>query len=282
MNSNATLGMLSAISDFLVCINAQGIIQSASEPSRDFLQATTGLLQESFEAFVQPEDIPFFSEAQRNAKQNGEKQAFVCRLLRQGVLPVWVDCYIYYLPEDKYLIAAFDATHWKASENRLIHLATHDALTGLPGKVLLDDRITMNIQIARREKNYLSLVILSLDGYRKINDLLGQSTGDELIKAVAERLQICVRRSDTVARVGESKFAMIMAGVGQDHTELIARKIMTAMQRSFRIQEHTFHISANLGISIYPEHGESSLQLFRNAEMAMYQARAQGKNHWKL
>lgn len=282
MNPHASFDLLSCISDFAVCINAHGVIEQASKPSQAFLQLPAELLQESIELFIQPEDMALFAEAREKAKQSGEKQTFICRLLRQRVLPVWVDCYMHALPEDKYLIAAFDATHWKDSESRLVYLSTHDALTGLPGKVLLDDRIAMNIQTAQREKNVLSLIVLSLDGYRKINDLLGHGIGDELIKAVAERLQNCVRRSDTVARVSDDEFSMIMLSAGRENIELIARKILAAMQRSFRIGEHTLHISASLGVSMYPEHGEYASLLYRNAEMAMYRAKAQGKNYWKV
>lgn len=282
MNPHASFDLLSCISDFAVCINARGVIEQASKASQAFLQLPAELLQEPIESFIQPEDMALFAEAREKAKQSGEKQTFICRLLRQRVLPVWVDCYMHVLPEDKYLIAAFDATHWKDNESRLVYLSTHDALTGLPGKVLLDDRIAMNIQTAQREKNVLSLIVLSLDGYRKINDLLGHGIGDELIKAVAERLQNCVRRSDTVARVSDDEFSLIMLSAGRENIELIARKILAAMQRSFRIGEHTLHISASLGVSMYPEHGEDAPLLYRNAEMAMYRAKAQGKNYWKI
>ena len=282
MKQNGPFGLLSTISDFLVCIDPQGKIKRASPTSHTFLQVSKELLQEPIERFIQPEDLVLLTEARKSAKKSGEKQVFVCRLLRQSVLPVWVNCYLFYLPDDSFLIAAFDAMHWKENEDRLIYLSTHDALTGLPGKVLLDDRVTMNIEMARRERQFLSLIVLSLDGYRKINDLLGHAIGNELIKAVAERLQICVRRSDTVARVSEDEFAMIMIGVGQDNIEMIAKKVMAAMQRTFRIQEHTLHIRTNLGISIYPEHGENFLQLFRNAETAMYRSSSSGKNHWSI
>lgn len=282
MSSQASYDLLSCISDFAVRINAHGVIQQASASSQAFLQLPAELLQESIEFFIQPEDRVLFTEAREKAKRSGEKQALVCRLLRQRVLPVWVDCYVFQLPEDEYLIAAFDATHWKDNENQLIYLSTHDALTGLPGKVLLDDRIGMSIHTAQREKNFLSLIVLSLDGFRKINDLLGHGIGDELIKAVADRLENSVRHSDTVARVSDDEFSLIMMGVGQANIELIARKILTAMQRPFRIREHTLHISASLGISMYPEHGDSSLHLYRHAEMAMYRAKTLGKNHWNI
>lgn len=282
MNSQMSFDLLSCLSDFAVCINAQGIIQQASQSSQTFLQLPTELLQEPIELFIQPEDMALFTEAQGKAKDSGEKQTFICRLLRQRVLPVWVDCYILPLPEDKYLIAAFDATHWKDNESRLVHLSTHDVLTGLPGRVLLDDRISVSIRAAQREKKPLVLMLLDLDGFKKINDTLGHAMGDELIKAVAERLQGCVRRSDTIARIGGDEFSLIMMGVGHDSVEMIAKKVLTAIQRPFRISEHTLYISASLGISIYPEHGEDSLLLYRNAEMAMYRAKSLGKNHWRI
>ena len=125
-------------------------------------------------------------------------------------------------------------------------------------------------------------MLLDLDGFKKINDTLGHTMGDELIKAVAERLQGCVRRSDTIARIGGDEFSLIMMGVGQDSVEMIAKKVLTAIQRPFRISEHALYISASLGISIYPEHGEDSLLLYRIAEMAMYRAKSLGKNHWRI
>lgn len=282
MNSRASFNLLSDICDFAVCINVQGIIQQASKSSQAFLQVSADLHQESIEAYIQSEDMIAFSNAQEKARQSGEKQSLVCRLLRQRVLPVWVDCYIHRLLDDEYIVVAFDATHWKENETQLVYFSTHDTLTGLPGKVLLDDRISMNIQTAQREKSVFSLMDISLDGYRKINDLLGHSIGDELIKDVANRLQNSVRRSDTVARVDDDEFFIIIMGVGQNNIELIARKVLAALQQPFRVSDHTLHINASLGISMYPEHGDSASHLYRYAEIAMYRAKTQGKNHWKM
>ncbi|HQV89116.1 MAG TPA: bifunctional diguanylate cyclase/phosphodiesterase [Nitrosomonas sp.] len=282
MNSKASFDLLSGLSDFAVGINAYGIIQQASESSQKFLQLTTGLVHESIELIIQSEDIDLFKEAQEKAKNSREKQRFVLRLLRQKVLPVWVDCHILPLQEDGYLVAAFDANHWKDNENRLVYLSTHDPLTGLPGRVLLNDRISMNIHTAERERYPVSLIVLNLDGFKRINDLLGHNIGDELIKAVAERLQNCVRRSDTIARISDDEFSLIMIRLGQDNIEMIAKKILTAMQQPFRVNEHTLHITASLGVSIYPEHGKNSSLLYKNAEMAMYRAKSLGKNHWKI
>ena len=123
MKQNGPFGLLSTISDFLVCIDPQGRIKRASTTSHTFLQVSKELLQESIERFVQPEDLVLLTEARKNAKKSGEKQVFVCRLLRQSVLPVWVNCYLFYLPDDSFLIAAFDAMHWKENEDRLIYLS---------------------------------------------------------------------------------------------------------------------------------------------------------------
>ena len=124
MNSQASYDLLSCISDFSVRINAHGVIQQASTSSQAFLQLPAELLQESIEFLIHPEDRSPFIEVLEKAKHSGEKQTFVCRLLRQRVLPVWVDCYVLQLPEDEYFIAAFDATHWKDNENQLVYLST--------------------------------------------------------------------------------------------------------------------------------------------------------------
>ena len=103
MSSQASYDLLSCISDFAVRINAHGIVQQASAASHVFLQLSAELQQEPIELFIQPEDMALFKEAREKAKHSGEKQTFVCRLLRQRVLPVWVDCYVIQLPKDEYL-----------------------------------------------------------------------------------------------------------------------------------------------------------------------------------
>lgn len=281
MSSQASFNLLSHLSDFVVRVDAQGIIQQASAPSQMFLELPADLTQQPIALFMQPEDIALFTEAQESAKVSGKKQTFVGRLLRQQVLPVWVDCHLLPLPEGECILAAFDATHWKENEARLVHLSTHDVLTGLPGRALLDDRIDVGIHTAQREKKGMALLLLDLDGFKKINDTLGHHIGDELIKAVADRLHNCVRRSDTVARIGGDEFSLIMMGTGQDSVELTAKKILAAVQRPFRIDGHTLHISTSLGASLYPQHGDSPSELFRCAEMAMYLAKSLGKGRWK-
>ncbi|MDO9371245.1 MAG: EAL domain-containing protein [Gammaproteobacteria bacterium] len=284
MNDPVSFDLLSCLADFVVRIDANGVIRQASESSQAFLELSASPVGEPAGFFILSEDMALFTEAQEFASRTGGKQSFVCRLLRQRVLPVWVDCHIFRLEgRDEYVVAAFDASHWKENETRLARLSIHDPLTGLPGRMLLDDRIRVGVSTAQREKKGLFLLLLDLDGFKKINDSLGHAIGDELIKAVAERLQACVRRSDTVARIGGDEFALIMTGSGQHKdVELMARKILPAVQRPFHIEGHTLYISTSLGAAVYPEHGDDPAVLLRCAEMAMYSAKTHGKNRWEI
>lgn len=263
-------------------IDQQGIIQQVSQSSTSFLQLPTSVLQESIQLYIQPEDMQQLVTAQEMAIKTENKQFITCRLLRQKVVPVWVDCHILPLKDESYLLVAFNATHWKENEAKLAHLSTHDALTGLPNRVLLDDRINMSIRTAQREKKSLALILLDLDSFKKINNTLGHQIGDKLIKAIVERLQGYIRRSDTLARTGGNEFSLIMMGVEESSIELIVKKILVAIQRSFYISGHCLHISAGLGVVIYPEQGEDSSVLYRRAEIAMHQAKSQGKNRWEI
>lgn len=285
MNDPASFDLLSCLTDFAVRIDADGVIQQVMESSLMFLELPASPVGEPVRFFIQPEDMAIFLEAMSQASLTGKKQSFVCRLLRQRVLPVWVDCHIMRLEgRDEHFFAAFDASHWKENEARLSHLSTHDQLTGLPGRVLLDDRINVCINTARREQKSFTIMLLNLDGFRKINDSLGHAVGDKLIKAMVDRLKTVIRANDTMARVGGDEFALIMAGFFCQHkdVELMARKLLAAVQRPFRIEDHNLYISTSLGAAIYPEHGDTPAALLGHAEIAMYSAKALGKNHWKI
>lgn len=286
MNDPKSFSLLSVLTDFAVRIDAEGMILQASELSQAFLDLSASPVGESVRFFIQPEDMAAFQDAKERASLIPEKQSFVCRLLRQRVLPVWTDCHLYrFQGRDEYVFVAFDASHWKENEAKLAHLSTHDSLTGLPGRALLDDRIRMGINAAIREKQGLSLMLLDLDGFKKVNDSLGHAAGDKLIKAIAERIQSVIRRSDTLARAGGDEFALIMTVTGDDQkkgVETVAKKILSLIQRSFQIDDHDLYISVSIGVAIYLEHGDDSASLLKHAEIAMYRAKEQGRNRWEL
>ena len=286
MNDPQSFNLLSCLTDFAVRINAEGMILQASELSQAFLDLSASPVGESVNLFIQPEDMAVFQEAQEVAALIGIKQSFVCRLLRQRALPVWMDCHIFRLQgRDEYVLVAFDASHWKENEAKLAHSSTHDPLTGLPGRALLDDRVKMGINAGLRENQGICLMLLDLDGFKKVNDTLGHKSGDKLIKAFAERIQGIIRSSDTLSRVGGDEFALIMVVTGDDlkkGIETVARKILALSQRPFQIDGNDLYISASIGLAIYLEHGDDSATLLKHAEIAMYSAKELGKNRWEL
>jgi diguanylate cyclase (GGDEF)-like protein len=281
-----SFNLLSCLTDFAIRLDEAGFILQASELSQTFLDLSASPVGESFSFFIQPEDMPAFLNAKETATLIGQKQSFVCRLLRQRVLPVWVDCHIFRLQGlDEYVLVALDASHWKESEAKLAHLSTHDLLTGLPGRTLLNDRLRMAINAAIREKQGISLMLVDLDGFKKVNDTLGHLAGDQLIKAFAERAHGIIRSSDTLARIGGDEFALIMVVTGNDlkiGVETVAKKILSMAQRPFQIDGNDLYISVSIGIAVYLKHGNDSSTLLKHAEIAMYSAKELGKNRWKF
>jgi diguanylate cyclase (GGDEF)-like protein len=278
------INLLSSLADFIVRIDAAGKILHASEPALEFLDLPASPVGETIDLLIHPEDIAEFLSTKDAASLSDGKQSFVCRFMRQRVLPVWMDCHIIRLQgTDVYVLVAFDASHWKENEAKLSHQSTHDALTGLPGRALLDNRISEGINTAISEKQGLSLLLLDVDGFKKVNDTLGHTAGDKLIKALAERMQGVLQRGGTLARVGGDEFALIIAVSGDDQkkaVETVAKKILSSVQRPFQIDGNDLYISVSIGIAIYLEHGSDSASLLKHAELAMYSAKDQGKNRY--
>ena len=284
MTDPASFNLLSCLTDFAVRIDADDTIKQVSELSQAFLELPDSPAGEPVKFFIQPDDMADFVKAKELAALTAGKKSFVCRLLRQRALPVWVGCHIFHLQErDEYILVASDASHWKENEARLSRLSTHDPLTDLPGRALLDDRIKFGINTASREKKGLTLMLLDLDEFKKINDSLGHAIGDELIKAMAGRLKAIIRNTDTMAKIGGDEFALVMTGPCQrKDVEFITRKILSTVQRPFQIEGHNLYISTSVGTAVYPDHGDNTDTLMRCAEIAMYSAKAQGKNRSEI
>ncbi|HQS58115.1 MAG: hypothetical protein B7Y56_04115 [Gallionellales bacterium 35-53-114] len=172
-----------------------------------------------------------------------------------------------------------DITARKAAEDRMRHLALHDALTDLPNRALLNERLEQAIIRARRDKLCLGLLYFDLDKFKPVNDTYGHEVGDWLLKSVAIRVAECVRESDTVARVGGDEFVVLLPILDKAKDALaIAEKIRAVLGKPFKFAELSFDISASIGVGIYPEHGTDSKTLTHNADTAMYQAKKNGRN----
>ena len=173
--------------------------------------------------------------------------------------------------------------HLLASKLEMSHLAQHDFLTNLPNRVQLNDRLTQAIALAARNERRLALLFVDLDRFKGINDTLGHAVGDQLLQSVAQRLLSCVRTSDTVSRLGGDEFLILLAEI--EHLEdaaRIAAKILQALTLPYQIGEHQLHISASIGISVYPTDGRQSDELIKHADTAMYHAKQKGRNQYQF
>jgi diguanylate cyclase (GGDEF)-like protein/PAS domain S-box-containing protein len=176
-----------------------------------------------------------------------------------------------------------DITARKLAEEKIQVLAFSDALTKLPNRRLLQDRLTQALASARRQEGRVALLFLDLDRFKNINDSLGHSVGDLFLQEVAGRLERATRELDTVARVGGDEFLILLTGL-KDVTDaaVAAERLMDAMTAEFVVQGHPLNIGCSLGISIFPEHGTDAETLIKNADTAMYSAKENGRNGFRF
>jgi diguanylate cyclase (GGDEF)-like protein/PAS domain S-box-containing protein len=181
------------------------------------------------------------------------------------------------------LATALDVTERKQAEQQIRELAYHDALTGLPNRVLFGDRLSVAVAQAHRLGQKVALLFLDLDRFKLINDSLGHGVGDVLLKAVAGRLRASVREGDTVARLGGDEFTLLLPGLTRPHDVLrIAEKILAAVRAPFELGEREVYVTASMGVSVYPDDGLEPEFLVRNADAAMYRAKEQGRDNCQL
>ena len=171
----------------------------------------------------------------------------------------------------------------KHAEQRIEFMAYHDALTGLPNRVLLLDRIKQSLAWADRRGLQLAVAFIDLDHFKNINDSLGHQIGDQVLQTIARRLPGCLRDGDTIARVGGDEFVVSLPDIGS-HADLsqIAQKLLDAVALSIEVAGHELCVSASIGIALYPEHGRDVVTLMRNADSAMYSAKQLGRNRHQM
>ncbi|MDH3643823.1 MAG: diguanylate cyclase, partial [Gammaproteobacteria bacterium] len=178
---------------------------------------------------------------------------------------------------------ARDISERKEAEEVINFQAYHDLLTHLPNRALLKDRLSLAITHARRNKRKLAVMFLDLDRFKLVNDTLGHSMGDRLLKAVANRLQSCLRRGDTLSRFGGDEFTLLLPEVRtRDDVVVIASKILDRLNAPFVIDGHELFVGASIGIAMYPEAGDSEESLIQNADIAMYHVKGRGKNGYQF
>jgi diguanylate cyclase (GGDEF)-like protein len=176
----------------------------------------------------------------------------------------------------------------RESESKLEHarrveyLAYHDGLTDLPNRSMFSKLLSQRISEARRHGKQLAVAFLDLDRFKQINDTLGHEAGDQLLQEVAARLRACVRDGDTVARLGGDEFVVLLPDMDEGkQAATVAQKILAVIGKGFTLIGHEFRVTASIGISLYPQDGDDEQTLTKNADIAMYQAKAEGKNNFQ-
>ena len=181
------------------------------------------------------------------------------------------------------LIAIIDITERKEAEARIAHMAHHDALTDMPNRVLLRERMAEALAQRTRNNKFLGMLCLDLDNFKLVNDTLGHPVGDRLLQAVAERIQSVVRKGETAARLGGDEFAVLVPEASTpEEVSVLARRLIEVVGEPYKIDDTVVTVGTTVGIAVAPGDGEDADHLLRNADMALYRAKADGKGTYRF
>jgi diguanylate cyclase (GGDEF)-like protein/PAS domain S-box-containing protein len=184
---------------------------------------------------------------------------------------------------DGYVAAVRDISERHEAERKIAHMARHDALTDLANRTLLQERLAQEAALARRRGSEFAIHCLDLDRFKAVNDTLGHQAGDSLLRSVADRLRSVVRTEDTVARIGGDEFVILQVGPGQpDAGQTLARRLVEAIEEPFDLDGHRARVGTSVGIAVAPLHGADPDTLYRKADMALYRAKAEGRNTFRF
>jgi diguanylate cyclase (GGDEF)-like protein len=176
-----------------------------------------------------------------------------------------------------------DITERKRQEEEARFLAYHDTLTGLPNRRLLDDRLVQAVYLAQRRNTRIAVMVVDLDRFKQVNDQLGHRAGDAVLREAAHRIAGCVRKADTLARHGGDEFVVVIPDLRQDgDCQVVAEKILRALEPAFRVDGREFAIGASIGISLFPTDAGDGEALLRNADAAMYRSKELGRNNYRF
>jgi len=229
----------------------------------------------------------FYQEFWHALLQEGSWQGEIWNRRKNGdVFPAWQTITTVHDSEGRvarYISIFSDITDKKLSEERIFHLAHFDVVTGLPNRAAFQDQLERAIVHAERLDSQLSLLFLDLDHFKLINDTSGHPAGDELLRRVAARIQSLVREDDVVARLGGDEFTLLLADMDNDRdAAVVCEKILADLSRPFSLGQDEVVLTCSIGVSRFPQDGTDSATLLKNADAAMYQAKAQGRNNFQF
>ena len=257
-----------------------GNILSADDSFLNLLGYTSKNLPDTIHELTPPEHHRLDEEAFEKIMAFGACAPFEKDFLKQDGTPLPV-LFGAVMHDEEIACFVVDLSQNKQTQEKLNHLAYHDALTDLPNQVLFKDRLKQAIALSRRNDHMQAVLLLNLDRFKTINDSLGYTAGDRLLQSVAQRLTSCVRESDTVARFGGDEFAVLLTHIprAQDAAN-VARAIKQALDQAFIFEDQEIFVASSIGISMYPHDGRDTAGLLKTAGVALDRAKVQGGNNF--
>jgi len=290
---NQLQATLDAVPDLMFEVGLDGRYYDYHSPSTDLLAAPPETLLNSTVSDVLPADaasvcLLALQEANENGQSRGRQFALP---LPQGIR--WFELSIARKTvgagqEQRFIVLSRDITERKKAEDEVKNLAYYDPLTRLPNRRLLRDRLKQAMATSTRSGKYGALLFIDLDNFKTLNDTLGHDTGDLLLVQVAQRLAACVRENDTVARLGGDEFVVMLEALSRDEPDAATRiqavgeKILAALNQPYQFASHTHSSTASIGVTLFANHEETIDDLLKRADLAMYQAKAAGRNALKF
>jgi diguanylate cyclase (GGDEF)-like protein/PAS domain S-box-containing protein len=276
--------------DIISRTNASGVITYAS----DAVRTLTGyeaheVIGHTISEFVVEEDRHLIERMEKEILLESAPRTFTFRLRRKDGTGVWIETTVRAVRDasggrvQEVVSVSRDVSERRRAEEQIEYQAYHDALTLLPNRLLFRDRLTIALAHARRQQTALAVMFLDLDRFKDVNDTLGHSLGDELLRAVAGILQRAVRDGDTIARMGGDEFTILLDDIGSaEDAAKTAQKLLDALRAPVPVGGHELFVTASIGIALYPEDGDSAELLLKNADTAMYRAKESGRNSYRL
>ena len=278
--------LMEAAGDAVFQLNDKGEILSASKRTIELIKPDDTLVGLLLSDLAVPEENTLISAAVTQAIQSGRHSQVNVQIKTRAAVHCFdflITAYATGQGNMELLAVGRNIAQQLATEESLRHLATHDALTGLPNRSLLSDRLSMAMAQARRTGKGFAVVALDLDGFKKINDALGHPVGDVLLREASMRLRDTLRDTDTLARVGGDEFiALLPNALTETDLQIVSRRMIAAIQLPFEIQGNALYVSTSIGIAIYPNHGDNEVALLAHADLALYRAKETGKARYVI
>jgi diguanylate cyclase (GGDEF)-like protein/PAS domain S-box-containing protein len=262
-------------------------VQFANQAARDITGYSIDDFEHcSFGDVIHPDDREMGLRRAAEMRSSQAPSRYEVKLLRKDGQPRWVDfsaSVLNYRGRPAIMGVGLDVTERKAAVARIEVLAYHDALTGLPNRTLLQDRMGVAMAQAHRRGQRVGVLFLDLDDFKDVNDSLGHLVGDELLKSVGERLSGAIRRDDTVARVGGDEFVVLLTHIADAAQAVqVGQKILALLKDPIRVGDRELFVNGSMGISMYPEDGADFDSLLKNADAALYRAKKEGRDNCQL